>query len=92
MLIAAADLTARIHQQVVMTLDQRQPAKAGSFACVLPEQDLRELGLDSLGTVNLMLAIEGEFDIFIPQDQMKPQNFRTIAAIAAMVGNIAIAA
>ena len=35
--------------------------------------------------VNLMLAIEAEFDIEIPQSAMTPDNFDTIAAIDALV-------
>ncbi len=54
-----------------------------------PEQDLREAGLSSLDTVNLMLAVEGEFDLFLPQAEMTPENFRTTSAIAALVDRLA---
>lgn len=54
--------------------------------------DLRELGLDSLGAVNLMLTLETEFDLFIPQDRMKPQNFRSVAAMVALLSTISQAA
>lgn len=55
---------------------------------VLPERDLRESGLTSLDMVNLMLAVEAEFDLRIPEAQMTPQNFRSIAAIDALVGTL----
>ena len=35
--------------------------------------------------VNLMLAIEDEFGIEIPQRQMTPANFRSISTIEALV-------
>ena len=54
-----------------------------------PGQDLREAGLSSLDTVNLMLAVEGEFDLFIPQADMTPEAFRTADAIAALVDRLA---
>lgn len=54
-----------------------------------PEQDLRQAGLSSLDTVNLMLAVEGEFDLFLPQDEMTPENFRSAATIAALVDRLA---
>ena len=54
--------------------------------------NLREAGLTSLDMVNLMLAIEGEFDIEIPQSAMTPDNFDTIAAIEALVSVTACAA
>ena len=51
--------------------------------------DLRDAGLTSLDLVNLMLAVEVEFDIEIPQADMTPDNFRSIAAIEAMVAALA---
>lgn len=50
-----------------------------------PEQNLRDAGLSSLDMVNLMLSVEGEFDIFIPQEAMTPENFRTIKSIETLV-------
>ena len=85
-------LNERIVTQVISVLARRHPGKSLVAADVTPERELRELGLDSLATVNLMLAIESEFDIFIPQADMVPQNFRSVNAIAAMVSNVAIAA
>ena len=54
-----------------------------------PTQDLREAGLSSLDTVNLMLAVEGAFDLFIPQGDMTPENFRSADAIARLVDRLA---
>jgi acyl carrier protein len=36
--------------------------------------------------VNLMLAVETEFDIKIPDRDMTPSNFRSIAQIDKLVG------
>lgn len=85
-------LNERIITQVVSVLARRYPGKTLAANEVTPERELRELGLDSLATVNLMLAIESEFDIFIPQADMVPQNFRSVDAITAMISNMAIAA
>ena len=52
---------------------------------VLADHDLRESGLTSLDMVNLMLAVEAEFDLKIPENDMTPQNFRTISSIDALV-------
>jgi acyl carrier protein len=54
-----------------------------------PARDLTDTGLTSLEMVNLMLAIEAEFDIEIPSSMLKPENFRSIAAIDAMVKAVA---
>jgi acyl carrier protein len=50
------------------------------------EEDLTEAGLTSLDLVNLMLAVETEFDLKIPDRDMTPANFRTIARINRLVG------
>jgi acyl carrier protein len=50
------------------------------------DEDLAEAGLTSLDMVNLMLAVEAEFDVKIPDRNMTPANFRTVARIDALVG------
>jgi acyl carrier protein len=60
-------------------------ARRGNLAPPSVTQNLREAGLTSLDMVNLMLAVEAEFDIEIPQSAMTPANFDTIAAIDSLV-------
>jgi acyl carrier protein len=50
------------------------------------DDDLTESGLTSLDMVNLMLAVESEFDVKIPDRDMTPANFRTMARIEALIG------
>jgi acyl carrier protein len=52
------------------------------------DQQLSELGLSSLKLVNLMLAVEVEFDITIPQSDITPQNFHSIMTMQSMVERI----
>lgn len=59
--------------------------KRGHHAVPGGSDNLRAAGLTSLDMVNLMLAVEGEFDIEIPQSAMTPENFDTIAAIENLV-------
>ena len=54
-----------------------------------PDQPLRDAGLSSLDTVNLILAVEGEFDLFIPQGEMTPENFHSVDRIAALLDRLA---
>ena len=56
------------------------------------QDNLRDAGLTSLDMVNLMLAIEAEFDIEVPQSAMTPENFDTVAAMDALVSVTARAA
>jgi acyl carrier protein len=46
---------------------------------------LIDLGITSLKMVNLMLAIESEFDIMLPASDITPENFRSLASIEALV-------
>jgi acyl carrier protein len=53
---------------------------------------LSECGISSLDMVNLMLAVETEFDLKISDRDMTPANFRTIARIEALVEELQKAA
>jgi len=57
-------------------------------AAVSPESDLRDLGLTSLDMVALVLSVEAEFDLTIPEAQITPANFRTIMTINALVSSL----
>lgn len=56
------------------------------------DDDLSECGLSSLDMVNLMLSVEAEFAIKIPDAEMTPANFRSIARIDALMQRLAAAA
>ncbi|MGC1776947.1 MAG: phosphopantetheine-binding protein [Xanthobacteraceae bacterium] len=61
-------------------------AKRGIDRAVGRDDDLSEIGLSSLDTVNLMLAVEAEFDVKIPDRDMTPAHFRSVARIEALLG------
>jgi acyl carrier protein len=50
--------------------------------------DLREVGLTSLDMVDLVLSVERAFDLQIPEAQITPANFRSIAAIDALLNTL----
>ena len=79
-------------QERITAIAVRMLAKRGNNATPAPHANLREAGLTSLDMVNLILAIEGEFDIEIPQSAMTPENFDTVAAIEALISTTAKAA
>ena len=54
-------------------------------AAVLPESDLRDVGLTSLDMVALVLSVEAEFNLTIPEAHITPNNFRSISSINALV-------
>lgn len=53
-----------------------------------PDDSLTEVGLTSLDIVNLMLGIETEFVVKIPDREMTPSNFRSIAQIDQLVSKL----
>jgi acyl carrier protein len=53
-----------------------------------PEARLSELGMSSIKMVNLMLAVETEFDLTIPQGDITPENFRSVATVEALLARL----
>ena len=70
----------------VAQLVRQLMAKRSISRSVGNDDVLNECGLSSLDMVNLMLAVETEFDIKIPDRDMTPSNFRSIAQIDKLVG------
>jgi acyl carrier protein len=52
---------------------------------VATDDDLQNIGLTSLDMVNLMLSVEAEFDVRIPDNEMILRNFRSVSAIDLLV-------
>ncbi len=57
---------------------------------VPPESDLRDAGLTSLDMVALVLAVEAEFNVTVPEPQITPENFRSISSINALVTSLRV--
>jgi len=76
--------TAVMVMQIVCGLLER----LGLDASIEPNDDLAESGLTSADMVNLMLTVEDEFNIGIPEREMRPANFRSISSIDALVRSL----
>jgi acyl carrier protein len=50
-----------------------------------PDASLVDIGLTSMDMVSLMLGVEAEFDFTIPQSEITPENFQSIATLERMV-------
>ena len=77
------DVADRVASLVRALAEKR--AIAGSIG---PADDLRACGLSSLDLVNLMLAVESEFALRIPERDMTPAKFRSMARIAELVHDL----
>ena len=49
------------------------------------DAQLSDLGISSLKMVNLMLAVEVEFDIAIAQGDITPENFHSVRSIEMLI-------
>ena len=56
-------------------------------ATVDPDTRLVDVGLTSMDMVNLMLGVEAEFDFTIPQSEITPENFQSVATLERMVAS-----
>lgn len=50
-----------------------------------PKTLLVDVGLTSMDMVNLMLAVEAEFDFTIPQAEITPENFQSVETLTRLV-------
>jgi acyl carrier protein len=71
-------------ERIVGLVERILERKAGSAPLDLQAR-LSELGMSSMKMINLMLAIEVEFDVTIPQSDITPDNFDSIASVEALV-------
>jgi acyl carrier protein len=80
MLTISADIQKRIIALVRSILEQN-----AITAEVNAETLLVDVGLTSMDMVNLMLAVEAEFDFTIPQSEITPENFQSVKTLEQMV-------
>jgi acyl carrier protein len=79
--VASKDnIHARVSALVEAILEQHELAVS-----IAPDSRLADAGLTSMDMVNLMLLVEAEFDLTIPQAEITPENFESVSAIERMV-------
>jgi acyl carrier protein len=76
-------LRERLLRQVAQILGKPEAA-----ASLPVDGRLSELGMSSIKMVNLMLAVELEFDLTIPQSDITPENFRSVASVEALLARL----
>jgi acyl carrier protein len=80
MLACNADIQSRILTLVRSILDQN-----AIVADLDSQTRLVDVGLTSMDMVNLMLAVEAEFDFTIPQPEITPENFQSVSTLQRMI-------
>jgi acyl carrier protein len=77
---SSSDVQGRILALVTAILKQNAIG-----AEVHPDSHLVDVGLTSMDMVNLMLAVEAEFDFTLPQSVITPENFQSIETLEQMI-------
>ena len=52
-----------------------------------PDTRLVDVGLTSMDMVSLMLGVEAEFDLTIPQSEITPENFQSVKSLQLVIVN-----
>jgi acyl carrier protein len=50
--------------------------------------DLKQAGIDSFSTIEIILFIERKFGVAIPDDKLIPDNFKTLQALSSTVQSL----
>lgn len=53
--------------------------------CIDASTNLKQAGIDSFSTVEIILFIERRFGVSIPDEKLLPENFKTLQSLAATV-------
>jgi acyl carrier protein len=81
----SADVQGRLLALVRSILDQNAITANLDF-----QTRLVDVGLTSMDMVNLMLAVEAEFDFTIPQAEITPENFQSVETLKRLVARAPI--
>ena len=87
-LFTVLDRTDRSSTERLAGLVRALLAKRSIERAIGYDEALAACGLSSLDIVNLMLAVETEFEVKIPERDMTPSNFRSIAQIDKLIGTL----
>jgi acyl carrier protein len=72
----------------VLNIVQRLLTERSITAMVGPDDNLLEAGLNSLDILNLVLSLEAEFDMPIPEAEITPANLLTISGICGLISGL----
>jgi len=78
------DFAASIHERVLSVVRSILEQNAIT-ADVHPESRLVDIGLGSMDMVALMLKVEAEFDLTLPQPEITPENFQSVKTLEVMM-------
>jgi acyl carrier protein len=69
----------------VVAVVQRLLVERSLSPSIGPDDDLRMAGLTSLDMISLVLAVEAEFSLLVPENRILPENFHSVSAISGLL-------
>jgi acyl carrier protein len=72
-------------QEKVMAVLQRLLTERSITGMPSPDTNLLKFGLTSLDMINLVLSLEAEFDLVIPEGSITPKNLLSVSAICQLI-------
>ncbi|MDP4130873.1 MAG: phosphopantetheine-binding protein [Bacteroidota bacterium] len=54
------------------------------------ESILQNVGIDSFSMIEILLFIQEKYNMLVPDDQLIPENFKTMASLARMVNKLSV--
>jgi acyl carrier protein len=78
-----------LEQQLVTLISERLLETRPGFG---PDSDLYENGLDSMAIMQLLVLLEEEYGVAIPERALTRKNFATVRQIAGLLGENAVQA
>ncbi len=77
-----------VDTQALREIIIQQGRLPGAGAGLTDDADLYALGLTSLATVGVMLAIEEHFDVEFPDSKLNRATFRSVSTLAALISEL----
>jgi acyl carrier protein len=71
-----------------IVLVRRLFAERSMVGSISADDDLRASGLTSMDMVNLVLSLEAEFNLQIPEKAITPANFRSVSSIDSLLSTL----
>ncbi|WP_342165757.1 acyl carrier protein [Methylobacterium sp. SD21] len=81
-----------VSDEVIRDILRQNEAMSGIVDSLGEDEDLFEKGLDSFGSVQLMLALEERFEVEFPDTLLNRRSFSTIRIIRETVGKLSMGA
>ena len=73
---------ANLEQQLAALVSERLLETPSDFN---EDSDLYESGLDSMAIMQLLILVEEEFGVALPESELTRQNFSTVRSIAGLI-------